>query len=126
MTRIGSWMGALLLMGALISACASTSTPSSGYGAKSSSGTADVPTTGPTITISQMAFGEPLTVAPGATITIVNRDSVEHSVTSKPEPGFDTDVDGGAQKTFTAPTKPGVYPFICTYHPKMSGTLTVT
>jgi plastocyanin len=72
-----------------------------------------------------MAFGEPLVVSPGATITIVNKDSVEHSVTSKPDAGFSTDVDAGEQKTFTAPAQPGTYPFVCRYHPNMKGTLTV-
>ncbi|TPG33657.1 cupredoxin domain-containing protein [Mycolicibacterium hodleri] len=135
MTRFGSSIGALLLIGALISACGNTPAPSTGYGAgggassvATSSGVPGSPapaTAGPTITISGMAFGEPLTVAPGATITVVNDDSVEHSVTSKPETGFDTDIDGGATKTFTAPTQPGEYPFVCTYHPNMKGTLTV-
>ena len=81
---------------------------------------------GPTITISGMAFGDPLTVSPGATITIVNKDAVEHSVTSDPKGPFSTDVDGGEQKTFTAPTQPGTYPFVCKYHSNMKGTLTVT
>jgi plastocyanin len=80
---------------------------------------------GPTITISGMAFGAPLTVSPGAAITIVNDDTVEHSVTSDPKGAFDTHVNGGEQKTFTAPTKPGDYPFICVYHANMHGTLTV-
>ena len=80
---------------------------------------------GPTITISGMAFGAPLTVSPGATITIVNEDTVEHSVTSDPKGAFGTDVDGGEQKTFTAPDKPGEYPIICVYHPSMHGTLIV-
>jgi plastocyanin len=82
-------------------------------------------TSGPTITISGMAFGAPLTVSPGATITIVNEDTVEHSVTSDPKGAFDTHVDGGEQKTFTAPDKPGEYPIICVYHPSMHGTLIV-
>ena len=78
-----------------------------------------------TITISGMKFGDPVTVAPGATIEIVNEDSVEHSVTSDTKGQFDNDVDGGAKKTFTAPAQPGEYPFHCTYHPNMKGTLIV-
>jgi plastocyanin len=131
MTKIGSTVGALLVIGAIATACSSTPAPSSSYGSTSSpaaitGGTATSPATaGSTITISGMAFGDPLTVAPGATVTIVNKDTVEHSVTSKPDAGFSTDVDGGEQKTFTAPTQPGSYPFICKYHPNMKGTLTV-
>jgi plastocyanin len=133
MMKIGSLAGALLLLGAMATACSSTQAPSSGNGSSSapaamtgSPAESSAPAAaGPTITISGMAFGEPLTVAPGATITIVNKDTMEHSVTSKPESGFSTDVDGGEQATFTAPTKPGEYPFICKYHPNMLGTLTV-
>ena len=41
-----------------------------------------------------MSFGEPITVPPGAQITIKNNDSVEHSVTSDTAGKFDVDVDG--------------------------------
>jgi plastocyanin len=133
MTKIGALLGALVLIGAIVTACSSTQAPSSTYGSSSSpvamtggsTQSAAPAAAGSTITISDMAFGEPLTVSPGATVTIVNKDTVEHSVTSKPDAGFSTDVDGGEQKTFTAPTLPGKYPFICRYHPNMLGTLTV-
>ena len=130
--KIASFGAALLLLGAVTTGCSSTQAPAAGSSSSSSAvamtgGPAQSPApSGPTITISGMAFGEPLAVSPGATITIVNEDTVEHSVTSKPDAGFSTDVDGGEQKTFTAPTKPGNYPFICKYHPSMLGTLTVT
>jgi plastocyanin len=130
---IGSSIGALLLVGAVTSACGATPGPSSEYGAGTSSPPATASqadnstaaTAGSTITISGMAFGEPLLVSPGSTVTIVNDDSVEHSVTSTPEKGFDTDVDAGEKQTFTAPTQPGEYPFVCKYHSKMKGSLTV-
>ena len=80
---------------------------------------------GATITISGMAFGDPLTVSPGAQVAITNSDGVEHSVTSKTAGQFDTEVDGNEQKTFTAPTQPGEYPFYCKYHSNMKGTLIV-
>ncbi|MFY9918245.1 MAG: cupredoxin domain-containing protein [Mycobacterium sp.] len=72
-----------------------------------------------------MAFGEPLTVAPGAEINIVNKDTVEHSVTSDTSGVFSQDVDGGENKTLTAPSQPGTYQFHCKYHPNMKGTLIV-
>ena len=80
---------------------------------------------GPTLTIAGMAFGQPLTVAPGTRIDIVNNDTVEHSVTSKTEGAFDIHVDGRKRKTLTAPAAPGQYLFYCVYHPSMTGTLTV-
>ncbi|WP_232248533.1 cupredoxin domain-containing protein [Streptacidiphilus rugosus] len=79
------------------------------------------------ITISNFAFqpGD-LTVAPGATVTVVNHDSTAHTVTASGGGGFDTGhINGGASGTFTAPTKPGSYPYICTIHQFMHGTLTV-
>ena len=46
-------------------------------------------------------------------------------MTSDTKGQFDTDADGGAKKTFTAPIQPGEYPFHCSYHPNMKGTLIV-
>ena len=80
---------------------------------------------GATITIANMSFGDPVTVAPGAEVTVKNDDTAEHSVTSETEGVFDEHVDGGEQDTFTAPTEPGEYAFYCTYHPSMKGTLIV-
>ncbi|MGH3675631.1 MAG: cupredoxin domain-containing protein [Mycobacterium sp.] len=80
---------------------------------------------GATITIENMAFGEPLTVAPGAEITVANNDSAEHSVTSQTAGAFDLHVDGQQKATLIAPTQPGEYPFYCVYHPNMKGTLIV-
>lgn len=72
-----------------------------------------------------MQFGAPLTVAPGATVTVVNSDSAEHSVTADTDKAFDVDVDGKGTATFTAPTKPGTYAYHCSYHPSMHGELVV-
>ena len=59
-----------------------------------------------------MSFGDPVTVAPGAEVTVKNDDTAEHSVTSQTEGVFDEHVDGGEQDTFTAPTEPGEYAFL--------------
>jgi plastocyanin len=135
MSKLGLVLGVLLLIGAVATGCGNTSAPtasSSNPPVAMTSGPAPAMTggpsvaDGPTITISGMAFGDPITVSPGATITIVNKDTVEHSVTSDPTGPFSTDVEGGGQKTFTAPTQPGTYPFLCKYHSNMKGTLTVT
>lgn len=78
-----------------------------------------------TITIASHSFGEPITVPPGAQVSVTNNDSVEHSVTSDTAGAFDVDIAGNADGSFTAPSKPGSYPFHCTYHPSMHGTLIV-
>ncbi len=66
-----------------------------------------------------------LTVKPGAVVTVTNGDLAGHTVTS--DTGlFDTGiVSNGKSVTFTAPMTPGSYPYHCTPHPSMTGTLVV-
>jgi plastocyanin len=68
-----------------------------------------------------------MTVKPGEKVTVTNKDSVAHTLTDKKTHKFDTgNIDGnGGTATFTSPTTPGSYPFGCTYHPNMHGTLIV-
>lgn len=118
-----------------VAACASESSYSTSEGdtgtatatasPETTSAAAPAETAGPTITMANMSFGEPITVAPGATVTVKNDDSAEHSVTSETEGKFDVHVDAGEQGTLTAPTEPGEYAFYCVYHPNMKGTLIV-
>jgi plastocyanin len=78
-----------------------------------------------TITITGFAFGQPLTVAPGATVEVVNTDAAPHNVTAA-DGSFETpDLNQDDTATFTAPTEPGRYEFTCTLHPEMTGTLVV-
>ena len=77
------------------------------------------------ITIEDFAFNGPASVAPGATIMVVNEDSSEHTLTSEADDFEEVILEGGADGTFTAPTEPGSYSYVCTYHPEMTGTLVV-
>jgi plastocyanin len=80
---------------------------------------------GSTITIAGFAFGQPLTVAPGATVEVVNSDAAPHNVTAA-DGSFETpDLAQDETATFTAPTEPGTYEFTCTLHPEMTGSLVV-
>ncbi|SHL42605.1 cupredoxin domain-containing protein [Actinacidiphila paucisporea] len=66
------------------------------------------------------------TVAPGAVVTVTNSDSTTHTVTATGAKAFDTgDIAPGGTMTFTAPSKAGAYPYICSIHTFMKGTLTV-
>ena len=76
------------------------------------------------ISITDFAFKVPASVAPGAKITIENGDSQAHTVTSKAG-GFDVKVDPKGTATLTAPSQPGSYKFVCTFHANMAGTLVV-
>lgn len=76
------------------------------------------------ISIADFEYEVPASVAPGATITIENVDSQAHTVTSKAG-GFDVKIDPNGTATLTAPSEPGSYPFICSFHSNMTGTLVV-
>jgi plastocyanin len=78
-----------------------------------------------TVTISGFAYEVPASIKPGATVTVINKDSAPHTVTAKDKGGFDVEVGGGKTATFTAPAEAGEYGIICTFHPAMSGTLVV-
>jgi plastocyanin len=70
-----------------------------------------------------------LTVAPGATVTVHNADSTTHTVTASgaSQGAFNTgDIGPSKTVTFTAPTKPGSYSYICNIHQFMTGTLIVS
>ena len=98
-----------------------------GCGGGASKSSAATPAIPDTIVIKNFAFSPShLTVAPGATVTVRNEDVTTHTVTST-DKTFDTgDVSPGASKTFTAPTKPGSYGYICSIHQYMTGTLSVS
>lgn len=60
------------------------------------------------------------TVSPGATISVTNEDIEAHTITADTGDALNAIIKVGTG-TFTAPTKPGTYP----YHGNMKGTLTV-
>lgn len=129
MKKTSSFLAAICVAAAL-TACGAESANQAGYASTATAtGTAEASSapaaSAATITIADMKFGEPVTVPPGAQITIKNDDTVEHSVTSETEGKFNVHVDGGKDKPLTAPTEPGEYAFYCVYHPNMKGTLIV-
>jgi plastocyanin len=63
--------------------------------------------------------------APGATVTVVNRDDTAHTVTAR-DGSFSTGtIRAGASVTFVAPDEVGSYAVFCEIHPSMRSTLTV-
>ena len=118
---------AVLLMAALlVGGCGSGGGSPAASSAPGTATTGAVTPGAPTITIKDFEYGAPLTVAPGAVVTVTNMDSAGHTVTAEQGQAFDVDVRGsGGTATFTAPSAPGSYPYYCTYHPNMRGTLIV-
>ena len=102
---------------------ASPESPSAASSTAAASATATA--AGPKISIADMKFSAPLTVTPGATVTVVNSDSAEHTVTADSGNAFNAEVGDNGTATFTAPTQPGTYAYHCTYHPMMHGQLIV-
>ncbi|KOU10784.1 cupredoxin family copper-binding protein [Streptomyces ardesiacus] len=82
---------------------------------------------GTQVTIKDFTFQPAsLTVSPGAKVTVGNKDSTTHTLTASKGGSFDTgDIAPGRSATFTAPSTAGDFPYTCTIHPFMKGTLTV-
>ncbi|HSV65437.1 MAG TPA: cupredoxin domain-containing protein [Mycobacteriales bacterium] len=108
------------------SAPGSGSTPGTSASASGTSPSGSAGGTTVEVEIEGFQFKVPASVPPGATVKVRNADGPEHSITAaKDKSLFDLDVAGGSTGTFTAPTTPGSYALICTYHPNMHGTLVV-
>ncbi len=91
-------------------------------------------TAGPQITIEENRLIVPASVSPGAHIIVANKDSVVHTLVSDettpnkvfgPLPVFEVIPQPNSTATFTAPTKPGSYPFHDYFIPSMRGVLNV-
>lgn len=77
------------------------------------------------ITIDKFDYSVPVSVSPGAMITVENKDGEKHTVTADSADAFDVAVDGDGSASFKAPTTPGSYPFHCNFHSNMTGVLVV-
>jgi plastocyanin len=130
------WTSGLVLGVALTACSSSSSSPSAASATATSpasatatgSSSAQKTVTSDTIVIKNFAFSPAsVAVSPGAVVTVRNEDSVTHTLTDKADSTlFNTGpVSPGQSKTFKAPDKPGSYPFFCTIHQFMTGTLVV-
>ena len=114
--------GVLFIAGALLlAACGSSSPTMTGAAATSTSSSV-----GSSITISNFMFSPmSLSVSPGATVKVTNKDSATHTLTASGGQ-FDTgNITQNQTKTFKAPSKPGTYHYICSIHQYMMGTIIV-
>lgn len=125
----GSSSGSSTAAGASSSSMSSGSmSPGSMSSSPMTSGSAGAPTSAAApvnVTIKDFKFDIPGPVAPGAKVTVTNKDSTNHTFTLKAA-GVDVKVQAqGGTATFTAPAKPGSYKVTCDYHANMMATLTV-
>jgi plastocyanin len=123
--RIGT--GVLVLAGALLFVVFGGGGESAGPGSSGSS-VSSSSSSGTSISISNFMYSPmTLSVKPGATISVTNKDSATHTLTASGPGGFNTgDISHNQTKTFTAPTKPGTYQYICNIHQYMMGTIRVS
>lgn len=66
-----------------------------------------------------------LAIAVGKTVQFINLDEEPHTATAT-DGGFDSKALDTNQTWNYSATMPGTYPYICSVHPFMKGTLTVT
>jgi len=77
------------------------------------------------VKIDNFSFGPAtLTVAPGTTVTWINRDDIPHTVVSTDSAFKSKVLDTDEKFSFTF-TKAGNYPYFCSIHPKMTATVVV-
>jgi plastocyanin len=102
----------------------STTVPSDGYGATSS--TAKESGDAAATVVAKDFSLTSITVTSGKDVYFSNEGSAPHTMTSDDGTSFDTGtIQGGGDTEFKAPA-PGTYAFHCEIHPaKMKGTLTV-
>jgi plastocyanin len=79
----------------------------------------------PVVTIGNFTFGPmTVTVPVGGQVTWVNGDDVPHTVVAVDKSFRSKPIDSDERFAFTF-TKPGVYTYFCSLHPKMTGTVIV-
>jgi plastocyanin len=126
MRRILLSIGAVLALALGVAACGgssgggSSSTTSSSASASSGGG-------GVQIKMQNIQFSpKATTVKVGDKVTWTNDDNTDHNVTAQSGADFKSkDFGNGATFSFTA-DKAGTIKYVCTIHPGMTGTLTVT
>jgi plastocyanin len=115
-------LGALAVLALVLAVSLSPGAPSS----SASSSTSSSSVKGTSITISNFMFTPmSLSVSPGTTVKVTNKDSATHTLTATGGQFNTGDITQNRTKTFKAPTKPGTYHYICSIHQFMMGTITV-
>jgi plastocyanin len=127
MRRIALLLGALLAVAA-VAGCGSSNSSSTSTAAATTSTSAAASGGGAVaIKMQNIAFDpKDVSVKVGQKVTWTNDDSVDHNVTANSGADFKSkDFGNGGTFSFT-PTKAGTIKYVCTLHPGMTATLTVT
>ena len=112
---------AALLLG-FTTACSSSSSPST---PTPSGSAASVSIVSGASTMTTSAYSpNPITVAVGGTVTWTNNDSTAHTATANGGTFSSGTIAPGGKFSMTFPSA-GSFPYRCTFHPGMVGTVTV-
>ena len=129
MRRILLALCAVVALAAAGCGSSNSSSTSSGSNSSASTSTAAASSSGGGVAIKMqnIAFDpKAVTVKVGQKVTWTNEDTVDHNVTSQSGETIKSDNFGkGATFSFT-PKKAGKISYVCTIHPGMTATLTVT
>jgi plastocyanin len=122
-------MSSLVVLAAtalVFAGCGGGSNPSASANSSGSSSQAASGGSSSAVKISDFKFSPAsVTVKQGTRVTVTNEDSTAHTATADDGSSFDTGtLDHGASKTISV-SKPGSYPYHCSIHSFMHGTLVV-
>ncbi len=117
MIRKGVWITGLLLAAMVATLLLSAASPYS-------STKTPQPTTAE-VKVDNFSFGPAtLTVGVGTTVTWTNRDDIPHTIVSTEKVFKSKVLDTDEKFSFTF-DKAGTYPYFCSIHPKMTGSVVV-
>lgn len=112
----------LLAAACMLAGCSSGQTTATPVSPQPSAGSEN------TILIKNFAFDPPaLTVKAGTVVTWMNQDGASHTIVSEtgsPEAFTSSPLSTGQSYSFTF-SRPGTYPYHCSIHPSMTGTVIV-
>lgn len=116
-----------LLLSAVLTACGSSSSGGSDNAGVSPSTNSSIPA-GPTVTIKDFKFSPAtLNVKVGTTVTFVQEDSIPHNAHGDGSSDFINSPTLTKGQTYTVTfNQAGTYPYICSIHPFMHGSVVVS
>lgn len=128
----------LASIGVFVAACGSSPSTAPAASTASIAPTASIPSTTSSASIAPTTSATPaqevdiqnyafpaITTAPGATLTLVDRDDEPHTFTADNGEFRVRPYNPQSPGTLVAPMQPGTYPFHCEIHPTMHGNLVV-
>ena len=117
-----------LLLSSLLVACGGSSSGGETTGPDNGATTgSDGTSAGATVTIENFSFSPAtLNVKVGTKVTFIQKDSTPHNATATDAGGFKTPTMTQGKSYTVTFTKPGTYPYICTIHQYMKGTVVVS